>query len=521
MLSSLALSGPVLLLALLIPLYLYFLTPSPLHYSTILTSTQQTNLEEIATLLTQIYTTLAEMRYLDPASIQHGPHDLSPLLPLYKQHNLDPSLIHLYSILPYIGPPSSGVTDFFHGSDFIDFRDAEQVEESRDPYYADPDGDDFDAEHGPYMRPWVTPLSQLGNHGSVILYDARAHRIWIVDQERWDSTDPGISEEVRNAAKRGAGAVSNQNDFEYIASRPAGDVLRDINKRYRDLTELPGGGGNTGLDWSDRKLNLRELYQRSGWPDNFDGDAFEVDKARRYGSIRAKERAYEPLTDVERFHDMRASLVEQIRGFRATIANPKSLDEEWIARFELWRAEWFQKDFLVDGERTEEIAKVRCPEGVCVQEDELVLWEAEILRQDIKSNEWLIINYKKWADESRESNSERAAKFDIGVRVREKEVVVLKSAYEAALADAQKTCPGKIFESASGKDSLDPEDIPMGIRKIKEAMPRAELEIQEVEKWRTRIPEECVEAKEKVELQLHWLTAELDRQRGLLKTYGL
>ncbi|KAJ0414499.1 hypothetical protein BJY00DRAFT_305558 [Aspergillus carlsbadensis] len=501
--SLLALSGPILVLALLIPLYLHFLTPSPLR-----DPTQQANLNEIAHLLTEIYTTLADMRYLGPNCIHHGPHDLSRLAPQYKKHNLDPAIIHLHSILPYIGAPSSGTTDFFHGSDFLDLRDPEQLAQSRDPYYADPQGDDFDAEDGPYMRAWVTPLSRLGNHGSVILYDARAHVIWI---------------EVRIAARGtgSAGSATNRNEFAYLASRPAGDVLRDIKRWYRDLEILPGGGENTGLDWSSRSLNLRELYRRNGWPDHFDGDAFEVDKARRYASIRARKRADRPLQEVERFHAMRASLEEQIRGFRATVADPKSLDEEWIARFELWRVEWFQGGFLVDGERKEEVAEMRCPGGVCVQEDELVLWEAEVLRQDIESNERGIIDAKKRADEARESHPERAAEFDMGVRVREKESAVLQRAYEAALADAQRTCPGQSFKSVSGKESLGPEDIPMSILKIKEDMPRAELEILEVKEWSTRIPEECVEARDKVELQLHWLVTELDRQRGLLEMYGV
>jgi hypothetical protein len=191
---------------------------------------------------------------------------------------LDPSLIHLYSILPYIGAPSRGVTDFFRGSDFSNFRDAEQLEQSRDPYYADPEGDYFDAEYGPYMRPWVTPLSRLGNHGSVILCDARAHRIRIVDQEWWDSTDewwdstdPGIDEETRITAKRKAESMTNQNSFEYFASRPAGDVLRDINRWCRVLKILPGGGENTWLGWS-------VVLELLSWP-SFESDNYRAGQA--------------------------------------------------------------------------------------------------------------------------------------------------------------------------------------------------------------------------------------------------
>lgn len=158
-----------------------------------LSPSQKAQLHQVADLTLDIYETLARMRFLDPQEIIRGPHQPSQeLVAEYKRHNLDPSIIYLYSILPYIYRDGGfGRVDFFHGSSFADFRKPETVERGRDPLYASPDGD-FDDENGEYMRPWYTPLSEMGNHQSVIIYDAKQHQIWVIDQEGGSTTDPAL-----------------------------------------------------------------------------------------------------------------------------------------------------------------------------------------------------------------------------------------------------------------------------------------------------------------------------------------
>lgn len=158
-----------------------------------LSPAQKAQLHQVADLTLDIYETLARMRFLDPQEIIRGPHQPDQeLLAEYKQHNLDPSIIYLYSILPYVSRDGGfGRVDFFHGSSFADFRKPETVERGRDPLYASPEGD-FDDENGEYMRPWYTPLSEMGNHQSVIIYDAKQHHIWVIDQEGGSTTDPAL-----------------------------------------------------------------------------------------------------------------------------------------------------------------------------------------------------------------------------------------------------------------------------------------------------------------------------------------
>ncbi|KAE8168559.1 hypothetical protein BDV40DRAFT_307227 [Aspergillus tamarii] len=253
-----------------------------------LSSKQIANLHEVADLMLEIYQTLANMRFLNPAGIIKGPHDINNVRELYKKLDLDPSIIYLYRILPYIDISLAGQTDFFQGSIFADYRQPEDIEQGRDPFHIMPGDDGYEDEDGPYMRPWVTALSIIGNHQSVIVYDARRHRIWIIDQESWDTTDPAIRGNpyrVDGEEYECGERSDNENSFQHIPSRPAGDVLRDIIRWYRSLEILPGGGENSGQEWDSDELPLRELYFKHGWPDNFNGEAFRVDQLRHAASI--------------------------------------------------------------------------------------------------------------------------------------------------------------------------------------------------------------------------------------------
>ena len=140
---------------------------------------KKAQLDEVATLILEIYRTLVRMRYLDDEWIQEGPHDIEALIPMYRSYNLDDSIIYLYSILPYVDTGGAEYQDFFQGGRFADFRLEEGVERGRDPFHED----------GTLLPPYMTPLSLLGNHQSVIFYNARRHWISICDHESGGSTD--------------------------------------------------------------------------------------------------------------------------------------------------------------------------------------------------------------------------------------------------------------------------------------------------------------------------------------------
>ena len=56
---------------------------------------QRARLQNVADLLLEIYGTLAEMQYLNPAGIEAGPHDVNHPQPLFENHKLDPAVVYL------------------------------------------------------------------------------------------------------------------------------------------------------------------------------------------------------------------------------------------------------------------------------------------------------------------------------------------------------------------------------------------------------------------------------------------
>ena len=67
---------------------------------------------------------------------------------------------------------------------FADFCSDKELEESRDPLYADVDPKDesvgWDDKHGQYMRPWYVPLSRPGNHGVVLILNMKNHEFLFI-----------------------------------------------------------------------------------------------------------------------------------------------------------------------------------------------------------------------------------------------------------------------------------------------------------------------------------------------------
>ncbi|RHZ58989.1 hypothetical protein CDV55_101917 [Aspergillus turcosus] len=398
------------------------------------------------------------MRYLDPAGIEQGPHNIDNLRPVYETFNLDPAITYLYSILPYVNCHVAGNQDFFHCGEFTDFRREDDVMQGRDPFYAMPVGDGYDSENGPYIRPWITPLSGLGNHQSVIIYDARQHRIWIVDQLWWKSTDPAVdgpviysddSDEENEANKESKNSMS----IERIPSRRGGDGLRDIGGWYRSLEELPGGE-HSGCEWSQYDLPLKELYREYGWPENFDGDGFQVAQARAHCASTAKNTAEEPLRSVEKFKRWRKLAEGRISAHQAELAAAKSMDEEWAVRFKLWREELWSARNIKWLTEAEQEAERLCPGGVCQRKEDLPLRELERLRNEYKWRQEKVETYRNWVEESIDTDPDRARYYRISLQQAKREAAIYQKAYEAAQADAERLCPGRTFQSATGVASL-------------------------------------------------------------------
>ncbi|CAI6091891.1 unnamed protein product [Clonostachys chloroleuca] len=378
--------------------------------------------EEVADLLLRIYQTLAEMRYLDPLCIKSGPHDLSHLQETLNSYGLDPAIVHLYSIMPYV---ECGETAFFRGGQFADFRRTSDVEEARDPFYGDPRYEaGFEEEDGPYMRQWVTPLSLMGNHQSVIVYDVRRHRIWIIDQEGWSSSDPALE-----GAESMPTVSLNRNAFEHLPSRPAAAVLKDINTWYRRLTILPGGGDDTGSEWDHYDMDLPSIYRNNGWPDRFDGEAFEVEQARKSRAVWAKYIAEEPLRKLAALQSWVEGFPREIQRAKESALKATSQEEKEAARLSRWKSEYAQRRTLKQLAPAQEMVDKFCPGGVCQRAEDLPLWEFEMVKSEYESKQNRLRDLQEEG-----ALSEKAHEF----RQAQRDAIIYQKAFDSSKATCEK-----------------------------------------------------------------------------------
>lgn len=232
-------------------------------------------LVETASLIGQVYELFIKMRYLPPGSIAYPPH-ISPPINTHYAHSLglDRQAIELLQLLPYVTGETAwgggGEQEFILGGTFADFRDEGTLAQSRDPLYGSPEGSDWADENGPYMRPWYVALNQLGNHGTIMVLDLKSRHLWMEDQEGPWTTDP----ELRDAAGEHHPISKNRNAFENVPSRPVDVVLKDLMRKFVELEWVPGMPSPGSRDWS--AYTYKRLYLEHGWPDNFNGTAFDI-----------------------------------------------------------------------------------------------------------------------------------------------------------------------------------------------------------------------------------------------------
>jgi len=391
---------------LLPPLSIERLQPAPVPTSMLahganLSPAQKEQLHEVASLVLDIYRTLADMRFINGSAIAIGPHDQAHLQPVFSEAGIDPTVAYLYSILPYVDAELAGNLNFFQGVRFADFRAPETVRWGRDPFssaLAMPPKMKAQ-ESDDYMYPWITPLSRLGGYWGVVLYDAREHRVWIVGGYQWESGDPALQQ----ARIMDNGDSGKRWDFEAeIPSRDASAVLRDINQEYRTLQALPCGK-DTSEGWPETtesdKYGLKALYQKHGWPDHFDGDAFEVDQVRAFAAARSRRSSRWTLNEVEHLRMRLDDLRDQAARFREDISrSEQSKDSEWVARVGLMVTEkglaWYEQELkgaLREADRQCPDAVCPwsgplplCPSDACQRSEDLPLWEAAFVATEVE-----------------------------------------------------------------------------------------------------------------------------------------
>jgi hypothetical protein len=128
------------------------------------------NAHEIASLMEEWYRLLIKMQYYPESHLKLPPHDPPINRSLAEQLGMDPNVVELLELLPYMENTHGG--EFIHYGQFADFRGEDDLRQSRDPTFASPEGG-FDEPNGEYMRPWVMALNDCGNHGVILFLDTK------------------------------------------------------------------------------------------------------------------------------------------------------------------------------------------------------------------------------------------------------------------------------------------------------------------------------------------------------------
>ena len=476
---------------------------------------QRARLHNIADLMLAIYETLADMSYLNRSGIEVGPHDLSKLQPILDEYNLDldPAIVYLYSILPYINCEVAGQSDFYKNGQFVDFRHLPFLEWGRNPLYAEiEDNAGEEDQNGPYMKPWYTPLSFLGNHYTMLVYDAREHRIWVLEHDWTGSSDPLLKDiPVKNPTK-------NENSFEYIPNRPAEDVLRDINKWYRELEEIPGGDDAEGT-WS-REIDLASLYRKNGWPDRFDAEGFRAEQCRKYEALMAKHSADQPLNEVNKFIKWSQSDQHQREQRQRILESAVTADDIWMAKFNIIDAEIGLVINAEDRKRAEIRAARLCPGGVCQREEDLPLWEVEFLRRAIEGMEGRVTFGETMRTQQGNNLRPRAEQMlKKLVRQAEERIPVYRKALEAAKADVDTFCSGRTPQSVLGMAELFfKPDVEKSIEGTGASISNLNIYLNGLTDWARNIqlPDEAIKTKAALEDKIQKTERELKEAKDRL-----
>ncbi|KAK4462890.1 hypothetical protein QBC42DRAFT_325907 [Cladorrhinum samala] len=471
-----------------------------------LSSAQKAQLHQVADGLLEIYQTLVRMAYLDASWIARPPYqDVdSRLVPMWKSFKLDPAVIYLYSILPYVENSGDLGLDFFQGGQFADFRCQRDVAANRNPFY-------FPEEDS--MPPTMTALSTMGNHEGVILYDSKRHRIGLFDQMGDWNNDYVVSEERRKRRDSGSGREQpkryedDADEGEYGElmkdGRDAGEVLRDMKKWYLELRETPGGGELTGNDWL--KELVKPLYEKHGWPrEDFDQDAFLADLVRARALRKVKYFAEEPLRKVECYKGWLAMPSYEDKEFeklRAKIGEAKTVQEEWVARWGLYSKERNKRSNEKDLERAEEQVKAECPGGKCWKDEDLPVMELKHVATEyfyaqrrVRDREARLTAMK--AHQAVPKQMLRQMEMQLGQA--ERQLAVVRKAYEACKAEVERLHPelSLSFLRVLGRFGV---DVKSTLQRDIDTINDMESQAKELQEWLAQVPDEATEARQLIQ----------------------
>ena len=139
------------------------------------------NIDEITSLLTEMYTLILRTQSLPEVSIIHGPHS-SPSFEanVWTNAGMDPETVHILSKLPFfssikhnIGPDMAPMP-YLRATQSSNSDDEEDEEDQHADSWIDPFV--LDDKTG-YIEPWCIPLTYANHGGFILILDCKTSRL--------------------------------------------------------------------------------------------------------------------------------------------------------------------------------------------------------------------------------------------------------------------------------------------------------------------------------------------------------
>ncbi|KAK4226843.1 hypothetical protein QBC38DRAFT_545641 [Podospora fimiseda] len=461
---------------------------------------KKAQLHEVADGLLKIYRTLARMRYIEDSWIQEAPYANldTQLLPMWKSYdNIDAEIIYLWSILPYLTYNASRAL-LPHFQRFLDFRKKKDVQNrlsGKSP-----------------IPPHMTHLFTMAQYVGDIFYDSKQHKIAIYglrldgDFSGYDlggtANNEDNQEEIEKADKEEkeegdseSGTNTNRYAERMKNALPADKVLQEMHNWLLDTNVTPGGSPYSTINWPEDVI--KPLYVKHGWPGlDFDGNAFLVDLVRTRAIERIKYFATLPLHKIKdqksrvKALDPTGTRLEELK---KTISEAKTVDEEWLARWELFSTERQKNIEEMALARMEEEFRIECPDGKCVKEEELPIMELKTVASMRSANMKVLEEIKKMLERA----PNRWSELEGMIRVAEQEIEIHNKAFEASKSDFDRLYPGLPLVDPSFEER--DEGLEERMMTFQKSWRAAEDKKQELRDWAARVPDEAVSAKQKVQ----------------------
>jgi hypothetical protein len=430
-------------------------------------SDTESQLQEVASLLDDIYTTLANMSFIPDTAIRRGPHQInSTAIPCKR----DPAALRLMEIMPYVDrievkeEDDVQRTDWLFGGEFIDYRDPFHLIDGCSPIRTE--------NTWWSTKPTMVALTYWGSGGwngdrtHVLLYDTRYNAIRVFDGEWWihfreearpfpDYYDGSIRSLFRHGVK-GPKAVNLEREF-VVSDQTfwfdAPWLLRGILDAYRSLTWTPWETSNKEDGWGVDGTIIKELLRKNGWPENFDVDQFNANFIRAQhapsdrGPATAVYKKIEEL-DGDRAHDRpghRSGDIDMARhnigSFEMQARNTVDEQERWFLLFRAQSQRWLMQRHESDLEAAKKEVQRLCSDGVCVKEEDRILWELHSLEKEYQKRQraspestcgWELESIADWAPQT--------PRYENCVAKRRREAHWLHLAYMQSKAEALEHC---------------------------------------------------------------------------------